>query len=593
VTTPPPGRSKAARRRKRRVRTKTLVFLAVAACVLFMVGRGVAQIASHISCTNHPLVINVAVSTDISQPVNEVAGAFNREHRQVGGHCVAVRINSGSPATAAAQIDGQRSDATGKPINAWIPDSILWVDEVRQYPAGVGTVVPAGFSVARSPLMIVMPTVAAARTPAFGKDGWKLLLPPSAGGPAKPANLIVDLPDPALNAAGLATLIEESRLFGSGQTARLKFTQFAHNATVTSYFDDPSSLGSLVSLAAPPLDDDPVTVTTEQAVIAYDSANPRALAAVYPTGHIAALGDPEFDYPYVLLASNTPEQVDAAQAFGQMLRGSYAISVIRLAGFRAGGQSPGIADRLAKSFGLQQQLLQVAPLASNLEAPAALQSWNKLSLWSRDLVMIDVSGNMNKQSFYGAPTYEQELSKAATIGLGLFANTADIGLWVYAARLDGALPYKNLMPIGPLPGYVGKNLTRRDALERINGSLATTNSDNVALYGTILRAFKYMQSIYQPKFFNALVVLGSGIENAPGDVSGPALVRKLTRLDSSARKVTIVMVIFGQPPNFHELQRIAAATGGQAYAITTPTQVAKVFYEALAHRLCTAGCATP
>jgi Ca-activated chloride channel homolog len=570
-----------------------LVLLAVAACVLFTVGRGAAQIASHVSCTSHPLAINVAVSTDISQPINEIAGAFNREHHQIDGRCVAVHVNSGSPALAAAQIDGQHPNATGKPITAWIPDSSLWVDEVRGYPAGARTVVPAGFSVARSPLMIVMPTVAAARTPAFGKDGWKLLLPASAGGPRKPVNLSVDLPDPSLNAAGLAALIEESRLFGSGQQARLEFTQFAHNATVTSYFDGPSSLGSLVSLAAPPLNDDPVTVTTEQAVIAYDQANPRALAAVYPTGSVAALGDPEFDYPYVLLASNTSTQLDAATAFGQMLRSSYATSVIRLIGFRAGGPSPGIPDRFAKSFGLARQLLQIAQPASSLEAPTVLQSWNRVSLWSRDLVLIDISGNMNGQSVYGAPTYEQELAKAATIGLGLFASTADLGLWVYAAHLTGALPYKNMMPVGPLPAYVASNLTRRAALERINGSLVTTPNDYVALYGTILDAYKYMQSIYQPKFFNAVVVLGSGIENAPGDISGPALVRELTRLDNSTRKVSIVMVTFGEPPNFHELQKIAESTGGQAYAITSPTQIASVFYKAIAHRLCTAGCATP
>jgi hypothetical protein len=267
--------------------------------------------------------------------------------------------------------------------------------------------------------------------------------------------------------------------------------------------------------------------------------------------------------------------------------------VIRLVGFRAGGQSPGTVDQFARSDELARQLLQIAPAASSLEAPTVLQSWNSVSLWSRDLVLIDVSGNMNNQSVYGAPTYEQELAKAATIGLGLFANTADLGLWVYAAHLNGALPFKNMMPIGPLPAYIASNLTRRTALERINGSLITTPTDNVALYGTILDAFKYMQSIYQPKFFNAVVVLGSGVENAPGDITGHQLVKELTRLYNPARKITIIMVTFGKPPNFNELQNIAAATGGQAYAITAPTQIANVFYKALAHRLCNAGCATP
>ncbi len=46
------------------------------------------------------------------------------------------------------------------------------------------------------------------------------------------------------------------------------------------------------------------------------------------------------------------------------------------------------------------------------------------------------------------------------------------------------------------------------------------------------------------------------------------------------------MVIFGNPPNFAELQKIAQATGGQAYQITKASQVDAVFYEALARRLC-------
>ncbi len=238
--------------------------------------------------------------------------------------------------TAATQIDGQHPNATGNPINAWIPDSSLWVDEVRGFAVGAQTVQPAGFSVARSPLMIVMPQAAAARTPSLSKVGWRLLLPPSAGGPSTPADLRVDLPDPTQTAAGMATLIEISRLLGSSQAARLKFTKFAHASAVTSYFDDPTALSSFVSLAAPPLDGNPVTVTTEQAVLAYDATNPhQPLAAIYPSGKKTSLGSPEFDYPYVLLTTSSPQQLLALQVFGRMLRSKYSASVIR---FAASGQ---------------------------------------------------------------------------------------------------------------------------------------------------------------------------------------------------------------------------------------------------------------
>jgi Ca-activated chloride channel homolog len=591
VITPPSGRPKAARRRKRRLHTKSLVFLTALACLLLMVGRGTAQFVNRLSCEGQRVDINVAVSIDIATPVEQIAQVFNREDHKADGRCVAVQIDPADPAQAAVQIDGQHPNATGSPINAWIPDSTLWVDQVRGTVPGAQTVSPAGFSVARSPLMIVMPSAAAARTPALTRLGWKLLLPASVGGPKSPSDLRIDLPDPAQSAAGLATLIEVNRLLGPTKAARLQFTKFAHTAAVTSYFDDPGSLSEFVSLAAPPLNGDPVTVTTEQAVLAYDAANPhQPLTAVYPSAKNPQFGSPEFDYPYVLLATSSQQELAAANSFGQMLRTSYAASVLRFAGFRSGGTTPGRPDKFPASYGLDAQLLQVAPDATAIEAPTVLQAWNKLSLYSKDLVEVDVSSAMSKSSAPGDPSYESELSQATTLGLALFANTSNLGVWEYGGTASAnKLGYKSLMSIGPLTAQVGL-LTRRAQLERINARFAVTRSSRIASYGAIEAGYKYLMQQYQPRYFNALVVLGSGVENSPGDISGPALVKELTKLYNPARKVTIIMVIFGNPPNFAELQQAAQATGGQAYQITKASQVDAVFYEALARRLCDPSC---
>ena len=587
------GRSKAARRRKHRLRTRTLVFLSVTACVLLMLGRGTAQVVNRLSCENQPLNVDIAVSPDIFPAISQIANVFNRQDRVADGHCIAVQINASSPALAAEQIDGQHANATGFPINAWIPDSNLWIDEVRGFARGAQTVNPAGFSVARSPLMLVMPQSAAARTPGFYKDGWNLLLPASDGGPKVPAGLRVDLPDPTQTAAGLASLIEISRLLGSSQAARLKFTKFAHNAAVTSYFDDPASLGSFVTLAQPPLNGDPLTVTTEQAVLAYDAANPKTpLAAAYPSSKNPELGDPEFDYPYVLLASSSPGQIAAATVFGQMLRTKYAASVIRFAGFRSAGSSAGVPDRFPASYGLDSQLLEVAPAASAVEEPTALQSWNKIALYSRDLTMIDVSSNMGKSLTPGAPTYEAELTQAASIGLSLFADTSNLGLWEFSTDLDGKLPYKKLVSIGPLPSNIGIT-SRRQVLEHISANLTPSTDPDVALYGTILAGYKYMQQTYRPNYFNGEIVLASGIENDQNDITATQLLKTINRLYDPERKVVIIMIVFGNPPNFPQLQQIAEATGGQAYQIQTPSQVAEVFFQALARRLCDPSCLSP
>ena len=559
---------------------------------MLLIGRGTAQIVGRVSCQNNQIVLNIAVSTDIAPPIQRIADYFNRQGRQADGRCVSVSVNAESPALAAAQIDGQRP-SPDPGIDAWIPDSSLWIDQARGFAVGAKTVQPAGFSVALSPLMLVMPKAAAARTAAFGKVGWRLLLPRSAGGPVTPAGLRVDLPDPSQSAAGLATLIEVGRLLGQGAAARVRFTRFVYASEVTSYFDDPSSLRSFVSLAAPPLSGDPVTITTEQAVLSYDGQNPRQpLAATYPTGKTVGLGSPELDYPYVLTAAN-PVRLDAATLFGKVLTGSYAQSVIRYAGFRSGRNVP---DQFDASYGLSKQLLQVATPASASEGPAALQVWNKLALGSRDLTLVDVSSAMAKPASPAdptGPTLEQELTRTASLGLALFSDNANLGLWEFADDFDGsALPYKQLVSVGPLPQNVGV-ISRRAQLERINGALPPTGGPRVALYGTILDAYKYMQRTYKPKFVNNVVVLASGLENAPGDITAKQLLKKLAELNDPTRRVALIIIAFSPSADFTELQKIANFTGGQAYKISDPSQVLKVFYEALAHRLCDYGCVAP
>jgi Ca-activated chloride channel family protein len=591
VTVPSFPRGKASRRRRPRITTKSLVVLAVTASVVLLLGRGAAQVVGRYTCSTNQVVLNVAVNPDIAPAVTKVADYFNRRHLEADGQCVSAYVNTEAPADAAAHIDGQRQ-TPNPPIDAWIPDSSLWVNQARTLPLGGKVIQPAGFSVALSPLMIVMPKAAAAHTPAFGKAGWRLLLPRSAGGPAVPAGTRVDLPDPSQSAAGLASLVEISRILGTGVAARVNFTRFVYSTQVTSYFDDPVSLRYFVSLAAPPLSGNPVTVTTEQSVLSYDRKYPnQPLAATYPTGSTTDLGSPELDYPYVVTGS-TKLRIDAASLFGKVLTEPYAQGVIRYFGFRSGRNVP---DRFAASYGLSKQLLQVATPASAGEGPTVLSVWNKLALGSRDLSIVDISSFMARPADPAnptGPTLEQELTETASLGLALFPDTANLGLWEFADNLQHGKPYKQLVSVGPLPQNVGL-ISRRTQLQRINGNLPPTGGPRVALYRTILDAYKYMQTTYKPKYFNAVIVLAAGLDNASGDFTAQQLLKKLTSLSMSSRKVAVIIIAFNTSADFPMLKKIALATGGQAYMITDPNRVAEVFYQALAHRLCFRGCVAP
>jgi Bacterial extracellular solute-binding protein/von Willebrand factor type A domain len=573
------------RGRERRVSVVLLVAIAVGIASVLMATLAAQAVVARSSCNDHPLEVNVAVSDDIAPAVQSVAQLFNRQDHQAAGRCAKVRVTREEPAAEAAAIDGTSSGGGVPAADAWIPDSSLWVDVAQTIPLGAQRIQTTGITVARSPLMIVMPPTAAAQVPAFNNSvGWSFLLPSSAGGPTS-AQVRVELPDPTQSAAGLATLIEMSRLLGSGAGARTSLTTFVRSAQSSAQFDDAASLGSFVTLANPSLGAQPVTVASEQAVLSYDAAHPgHPLAARYPVGITAALGAPELDYPYVVTSSE-PAEVTAAHEFGKLLQQDYTAALVRHYGFRSAN---GTTGTLPTAYGLPGQTLQLATQATASEAVTALQVWNRLQIPSRDLALVDVSSAMGTPSGLPGVTLEQELTQTASLGLGLFPDSTQMGLWEFADHVSGSLPYRQLVPVGPLPEALGL-ISRRQQIEQFDTSAKPLASAPAALDQTILAAYQQMVASYQPKYTNAVIVLTAGVDNAPGDTSPAALASKLHALYNPNRPVELIIVMVGSKGNLAAMQQIAAAGGGAAYPVTDPTQIGKVFFAAVSRRICQGG----
>jgi Bacterial extracellular solute-binding protein len=566
------------------------VAIVVAIAAIVMVGLSAQAIAAHSSCTNRPVLLNVAVSLDLAPAVERVAQDFNRQEHIADGRCTQVQVTEASSALVAGRIDGQDSKNGMPSVDAWIPDSSLWVDVARTFPLGARDVQPTGITVARSPLLVVMPKKVAAQTHAFDSPtGWSMLLPPADGGPPKSMGLKVDLPDPADSAAGLATLVELSRMLGHGEAARTSFTKFVLSSEATSQFDDPSSLTSFVATAAPPFNARPVTVTSEQAVIAYDRANPgQPLAAQYPADFSAALASPVLNYPYVLTSSD-PAEKEAAREFGQELQQPYAAETVRYSGFRS---ADGSIDTTPASFGLRSQVLKEAATATPSEAQTTLEVWSKLGLGSRDLVLIDTSAAMAHPVAPGvATTLEQELTQTAVLGLALFPDSTQMGEWQIGGSAQSGKAYQQLVPVGPLPSDLGL-ITRRQQLQQIDETLHP-GAGPLALNNAILAAYKQMTASYQPDYANAVIVLTAGVDTAHGDLPTSALLTQLHKLFNPSRKVEVVVLQLGTAGNFSAMQQVAAATGGAAFEITKPSQVAKAFIKGFSRRLCDPHCAAP
>jgi hypothetical protein len=552
-----------------------------------MIGMSARAVIARASCSSRPLLVNLAASQDIAPTIQTIARTYNSQHETAGGRCVQVQVTPGQSSAVAGQIDGQASLQGLTPVAAWIPDSSLWVDVARSYPVGAQVVQPTGINIARSPIMIVTSQTVAKLTGVFDPPAsWNLLLPPSYGGPPPGLGLSVDMPDPSNSAVGLSTLIEVNRALGPSVAGRTGFTKYVFATQSTADFNSVAALTSLVGSTAAPFNRKAIAEASEQAVIAYDRANPgQPLAARYPLSANKDLGITELDYPYVLTTSN-PAIMQAATAFAHFLLSPYAQALVRYAGFRSANGSP---DALPASSGLSSQPFQLATTPTASEAATNLAVWQRLGLGSRDLVLRDVSPAMNTPAGVGNLTLEQVLNQTSAGGLALFPDSTQMGLWTMPDSQNPGSAYRSMMPIGPLPAAWGV-ITRRQQLQELTATLKP-GTQPLRLYDAILAGYKAMTASYAPNYTNAVLVLTAGIDS-PQDMKFSSALSQIQSLYNPSRKVEIVILDFGHS-NLQQLQAIASATGGAAFPITSASQIGKIFIEAIAHRMCQSGCSVP
>src|SRR6202035_5849058 len=150
--------------------TGVFTVLAAAVAATLLVALGARTISARATCAGQTTTAQVAVSSEIEPVAQRVATYFNSEHRQVDGRCAAVAVHAESAAAVAGAL-AQGSPGQLRPaVNAWIPDSSLWLDVARGSPAAAKLVRPTGIVIAETPLVIAMPRAAAARMPIFGSS---------------------------------------------------------------------------------------------------------------------------------------------------------------------------------------------------------------------------------------------------------------------------------------------------------------------------------------------------------------------------------------------------------------------------------------
>src|SRR5260370_20029246 len=207
---------------------------------------GVRAVLVRALCEQGPVRLHVAASLDIAPALKQLGKDFNDLNRDVGGHCAQVELAEDAPGRVAAELSGMGTITGESAIDAWVPDSSLWLNVVRNSARGAAAARPTGVSVARSPLVITAPrSIAGVVGRSSTHIGWRTLFPQSLGGPSASLHLQVQLPDPAHHPAGLASLVDVRRLLRGQPAPRDEFTHFVPNLRPTASFHPPQPLSAL------------------------------------------------------------------------------------------------------------------------------------------------------------------------------------------------------------------------------------------------------------------------------------------------------------------------------------------------------------
>ncbi len=104
------------------------------------------------------------------------------------------------------------------------------------------------------------------------------------------------------------------------------------------------------------------------------------------------------------------------------------------------------------------------------------------------------------------------------------------------------------------------------------------------LYDTALAAYSEAVKSYRPHYSNAVVLMTDGRNDDPGSIGLDQLLERLRELRDPDRPVRIVGIAISQDADLASLERMAHATGGDAYLAAQPQDILGVFARAVLSR---------
>ncbi|MGW4364219.1 VWA domain-containing protein [Nocardia takedensis] len=483
-------------------------------------------------CVEGESVLDVTADPDIAVPVRTLAERYNATKPTVRDHCATVRVRAADSAAVAAGLapGGSWNEALGPKPALWIADSSRSIEAVRVPGLMEGEPTP----IASSPVVLGvaeplrqaleaariawsdLPNLQQGSLADLGLSGWgglRMALPPGDSSLAAATAI-------GAMVSGVDPLTTEAARSGQVSSAVSGLSAAAPESTGTG-----AALDTIATAQSP----DEATIHAVPATIQQLDAH-MGVVGYQPVG-----AAPIADHPAAVMSGSWVDQTQnlVAGVFTAFLTTPQNAAVFQEAGFTAA--APDIVPGATREA--------LAGLTKNIADPV---------LGVHATVLLDVSASMSGTD--GAGTRLSNSLGALRSTLQVMPPDFGLGIWTFGKNLDGAKPYKVLVPTERL------DTGQRSTVDTALSAVKVTESKTDQAYPTLLAAYRQAVADYAAERANSLLLITDGPDD-DSSVTGAQLLADITAATDASRPVRIDVVAIGGAGT-QTLRDLAQRTGG-------------------------------
>lgn len=518
--------------------------------------------------------LRVTSSLSIAPVMQAAAAEFNERHEQGFGTCLYAQANELPPHLVLTELAGGVTPGSTIAPDVWVPESSAWAELVRISEPASPITETEPRSLANSPVVLAAPEDATEL--GDGEEhsaSWAEVLPEQ-----RDEERQLVMVDPNRGADGMTAMHAARQELGSGDDSDAEMTEFVRDVQMDSAFGEIEPSGVYPGA-------EPVTVLPEQAVWEYNEYE-RPGDTAQLNAHYPEEGTVSLDYPFVV-TSEDPEISEAAEELYAILEEEGFREQLREMGFREPDGST--SSTVAAGSGIEEAEPETHDELTGDALLDAVDDWNHLSMPSRAMVMVDVSSAADEPLDGGSDERIEVARGAAQLGLEMFPDETDMGLWLMSEQLgdDGR---EELEDLGQLDeAGDSPDETRRDRLQDVAEDIEVEGGDS-RLYDNILAAYQHQQDNYAEDKINSVIMLVADADNDSSDIDHDELVAELQDTFDPDEPVTMFIIAFGDQAEADELSAIAEATSGTSFVTEDADEIGDIFHSSISRRLCVPDC---